>query len=65
MWAEWGHYAGSGGRECVLKTWLMGRVGSAYLAGLPRGIGHLVSEEGERDGGCTPRGAWEVMIGGG
>ena len=21
-------------------------------------------EEGERDGGCTPRGDWEVMVGG-
>ena len=39
-----GHYAGSGGREWGLKTWLTGRAGSAYLAGPPRGIGHLVSE---------------------
>ena len=64
-----GHYASSGGREWGLKTCLTGRAGSAYLAGPPRGIGHLVSEtffrrkeprvmrerymEGERDGGCT------------
>lgn len=39
-----GHYAGSGGREWGLKTWLTGRAGTLYLAGPPRGIGHLVSE---------------------
>ena len=39
-----GHYAGSGEREWGLKTQLTGRVGMAYLVGLPRGIGHLVSE---------------------
>ena len=39
-----GHYAGSGGREWGLRTWLTGRAGMAYLVGPPRGIGHLVSE---------------------
>ena len=39
-----GHYAGSGEREWGLKTQLTGRAGMAYLVGLPRGIGHLVSE---------------------
>ena len=39
-----GHYAGSGGRQWGLKTCLPGRAGSAYLAGPPRVIGHLVSE---------------------
>lgn len=57
------------------ENWLTGRAGTAYLVGPPRGIGHLVSEtflpeerasgeEGERDGGCTPQGDWEVMVGG-
>ena len=47
----------------------------SIFSGPPRGIGHLVSEtfsggdralgdEGERDGGCIPRGDWEVMVGG-
>ena len=38
------HYAGSGGREWGLKTWLTGRAGMVYFVGPPRGIGHLVFE---------------------
>lgn len=44
VWAGGGHYAGSGGREWGLKSWLTGRAGLAYLAGPPSGIGHLVYE---------------------
>ena len=39
-----GNYAGSGGREWGLKTWLTGRAGMVYFVGPPRGIGHLVFE---------------------
>lgn len=72
-----GHYAGSRGREWGRKICLTGRSGSVYLAGHPRGIGHLVSEnfflrkypwvrseremEGERDGGCTRLWDWKVI----
>ena len=48
VWAGWGHYAGSGGREWGLKTWLTGRADKVYLVGSPRGLGHLVSETSQR-----------------
>ena len=75
VWAGWGALCWLR-RKGVGTENLAHRQGRhSIFSGPPRGIGHLVSEtfsggdrasgdEGERDGGCTPQGDWEVMVGG-